>query len=616
LFPHRALRYLLGFLGLIVLLAVAAVVVIVSIGLRPLIERAASYSLDRRLTMASLHIGWGNPLSVEIGDLRLANASWGSQPDMIRIASLSARIDPWSLLHGIMRFESLRVEKPVMLLERNGDGVGNWRFTNSKSSGSGGFALIPKNRTQFPTLIDMTLNDGALTYRATSSDLHIDFRELALRSSGSDTPVRLTVEGAYNGFALTLAGDLQSYDVLRNAAIPYGTVLSVATPPGTIAFDGTMTEPLDVEGARGKLRVDAKDLGGVLKILGAAIGNNLPVALGGELDKESDHWRLSNVTGRLARDGVAGTLELLEGKRGQPDDITLALDFKELDLKKILEAGGGGGSAGKPVSLRLDDKPGAIVAARIGAKQLRYGAMHASDAVIDGKVGAGEVSLKALSLTIFGGRLDASGEAWSVPGGTRLTANAGFSGADAAEIAKTIGAAAGDIGGRLDAGLLVETQGATADEALAAARGEAVLAMSGGRVTRELVEKASTDLRALFRKGEGAVPLACLLGVATLRDGIATIAPLRLRTPDATLVGGGQVDLVRRRVDLTVKSQREASIFALGVPLRVTGSLAKPDIAPTLGSSASWLDAPERNEPARHLPSALQPLAERNPCRG
>ena len=151
-------------------------------------------------------------------------------------------------------------------------------------------------------------------------------------------------------------------------------------------------------------------------------------------------------------------------------------------------------------------------------------------------------------------------------------------------------------------------------KALAASRGEAVLAMSGGRVARELLEQASTDLRAIFRKGEGSVAITCLLGVGTLRDGVATIAPLRLRTPDATLIGGGQIDLVKQRVDLTVKSEDEASIFALGVPLHVTGGFAKVAVEPALGSSASWLDAPQRNEPTRRLAPALQPLAARNPC--
>jgi AsmA family protein len=607
---NRILRYGLEFLGVIVLLLAAIVVIVVSIDLNPVVERAVSSRLDRRLTMASFKIGWHDPLALEVTDLRLANASWGSQRDMIRIASLTARIDPWSLLHGIIRFESLRVEKPVILLERNADGIGNWHFTDAPSSGNGGLALIPKNRTQFPTLIDLTLNGGALTYRATSSDLHFDFDALEIRSPSGDTPVHMTVKGAYNGVPLTLTGDMQSYDVMRNAAVPFGTVLTLTLPSGRLGFDGTMTEPLDLEGLLGKLRIDTGDMGGFLKTFGAEVGDRVPLALTGHLDKKGGRWLLSDAAGRLAHDDVAGTVEMLEGKRGQPDDITLALDFPELDLKALLDAGG---NTGKPVSLRLDDNPGAIVTARLGAKQVRYGAMHVADAALDGTVGVGEVALRALSFTTLGGRVDAAGTAKSAANATRITVSAGLSGADAAQIGSAIGAAPGDIAGRFDAGVRVDTQGATLADALAASRGEAAVAMTGGRVTRDLLEKASTDLRALFRKGEGSVPIACLLGVVTLRDGIATIAPLRLRTPDATLIGGGQVDLVRQRVDLTVKSQDEASIFALGVPLRVTGGFGNIGVAPAVGGSG-WLDAPERNDPARRLPPPLAPLAARNPC--
>lgn len=612
---NRILRYGLEFLGVVVLLLAAAVVIVVSIDLRPVVERMASSKLDRRLTMASFKIGWHDPLAVEITDLRLANASWGSQRDMIRIASLTAQIDPWSLLHGVMRFESLHVEKPVILLERNGDGVGNWHFSDAPSSGSGGLALVPRNRTQFPTLINLTLNDGALTYRATRSDLHLDFEELGIRSPRGDTPVRLTAKGAYNGVPLTLTSDMQSYETMRNAAIPFGTVLTLTMPSGSLAFDGTMTEPLDLEGMLGTLRIDAGDMGGFLKSFGAEVGDGVPLVLAGHLDKRDNRWLLSDAAGRLARDDVAGTIEMLEGKRGHPDDVTLALDFPSLDLKALLDAMAANSAKDKPVSLHLDDQPGSIVTARLTAKQVRYGTMTVADAALDGTVGAGEIALRSLAFTTLGGRVDASAAAHAVPDATRITVGAGLSGADSAKLGSAIGAAPGDIAGRLDAGVQLKTQGATLADALAASRGEAVVAMTGGRVTRAVLEKASTDLRALFRKGEGAVPIACLLGVVTLRDGIATVAPMRLRTPDASFIGGGQVDLVRQRVDLTVKSQNEASVFALGVPLHVTGGFGNIGVAPAVGGSA-WLDAPERNDPARRLPPPLQPLVTRNSCAG
>jgi uncharacterized protein involved in outer membrane biogenesis len=115
----------LGLLGASVLIVVSAIVLVATIDLRPLLEQYVTRTLDRRLAIGTLQIGWGNPLSVEISDLRLANAPQGSAPEMIRIERLYAEIDLRSLLGGVLRFNKLDVVKPQIILERDRGGVGN-----------------------------------------------------------------------------------------------------------------------------------------------------------------------------------------------------------------------------------------------------------------------------------------------------------------------------------------------------------------------------------------------------------------------------------------------------------------------------------------------------------
>ena len=61
--------------------------------LRPFLEQHLSQKLDRRVTIGSLDVTWNDPLRVEMTDLHLANASWGSTPDMGTVKSVSAVID-------------------------------------------------------------------------------------------------------------------------------------------------------------------------------------------------------------------------------------------------------------------------------------------------------------------------------------------------------------------------------------------------------------------------------------------------------------------------------------------------------------------------------------------
>jgi AsmA family protein len=599
---------LFALLGIVIVLAATAAVLLARLDWRTRLESYASHALDRRLAIAGLRIGWENPLAVELSGVRLANASWGSIPDMLSVERLSATIDLPSLLRGVLRFENLRLEKPLLLLERDASGVGNWHF-GSGASAAGGLAIVPKNRRQFPTLIDFGVHDGQIIYRATSSDLRIDFHDMAIRSPGDDQSVSLTLDGAYNGTPTRLTATTDSYIVMRNETVPFGADFSIANAAGTIGFRGTMMEPLDFDEVRGKIDIDAKTLGEFLRLLGASLSADFPVAVAGAFERSGAHWSIAEAQGRVAADRFGGTLSLTEGGRGAPDALTAGLDFAKLDLAPLI----GSGRTGKPISLRLDSDPAATVDARIAAKLLTYETRHLAEFVVALRTRPGEIAVGELSFAFADGKVTATGSARTAGAGSRIAVNAALSGADAGAAASTLAVEPGQIAGKLEGRLILEMTGATLSEALKTSSGEAVLAMTGGRVARDLVERASTDLRTLFRTGEGWIPVSCLLGIATLRNGVATIAPLRLRTPETTLLGSGQIDLVTEKVDMVLKTEAgTTSLLALKLPLRITGDFHGLHVVP---SFAAPDPPPGAGDPGHLASTELQLLAERNPCR-
>jgi hypothetical protein len=133
--------------------------------------------------------------------------------------------------------------------------------------------------------------------------------------------------------------------------------------------------------------------------------------------------------------------------------------------------------------------------------------------------------------------------------------------------------------------------------------------MIDGKVSRDVLEKASTDLRTVFRKGEGMSNVKCLLGVATVKNGVAQISPLILRTPEATLTGGGTIDLAKNTVDLTIRSDpKSTGFFALDIPIRISGALASPNAGPDSKSKF------EGNFALPELPKAIRQVAEGSSC--
>jgi uncharacterized protein involved in outer membrane biogenesis len=176
--------------------------------------------------------------------------------------------------------------------------------------------------------------------------------------------------------------------------------------------------------------------------------------------------------------------------------------------------------------------------------------------------------------------------------------------------------AAGDLPilGRIDGSALVEASGATLNQAARGARLSAVVAMDNGSISRRIIELASTDARAIFRKAPGMSPISCLVGVLDIRGGIGTLSPLRVRSADGTITGRGSFDIYRHQIDITIASEaRTTSLFALDVPVRVNGSFAAPTIRPATLSPAGRAQLAAGDDVSRLLPS-LQPFARRSPC--
>jgi AsmA family protein len=98
-----------------------------------------------------------------------------------------------------------------------------------------------------------------------------------------------------------------------------------------------------------------------------------------------------------------------------------------------------------------------------------------------------------------------------------------------------------------------------------------------------------------------------------LQDGIATIATLRLRTPDTTLTGEGRVDLAGKNVDVTVQTESGAtSLLALRLPIRISGTFDALSVAPSFSAPNAQ---PMEGNPGRLTSPALQRLVDGNPCR-
>jgi AsmA family protein len=601
------LRILLGTVAMLLILALAAVLVVHSIDWKPRLERYASEALGRRVTVGGFAIGWSRPLALDLTDVGIANADWGSAPDMLGIARLSARLDLAPLLQTRLRFQRLALDGVELLLERNADGAANWRFDKAGARG-GSFVLVPHSRGEFPTLLEAELQDAHLTYRRPSArELRLDIATLAIAAPDESGAAHLELTGAYDGKRASLVADTDGFTTLRDATVPFATNITLSSGASRLAFAGSMMKPLDFDGVAGRLSIAADQTGDLLAFFGAKLA--LAAGLDGEGDfsREGERWQLQSARGRLAGNAYEGELLLNEAPRGQPDDLGLSLRFADLDLRPLVGDVGNG-----PVDITLDPHPGANLTLDLAARRVLYGKMAFADVRLRAGSAPARITVEELAMGLLGGRFTAAGKAETAGRGTALSLQLALDGAQAGEIARLFGGAPDDIAGPVAARASVQATGATLDGALRQNTGPIIISMRKGRIARALIEHASTDLLSLFRKGLGSLPISCALASVELRNGRFAVNPLLLRTADTAVRATGLVDALRRALDLEISARGGTSLLALNVPVRIAGRFDRLTVQPAIGSGAG---ATGRG-PRQHLSPEMADFLKRNACRG
>jgi hypothetical protein len=432
--------------------------------------------------------------------------------------------------------------------------------------------------------------------------------DAVISAAGPATPVSISADGSYNAIAVHADIGLPPFSVETKAAkLP--VTLKLASGTTRLAFEGTATDPLDVDGLDGRMTLGAPKPGEVFALAGFAGQIELPVTFAGQFSRNDILWRLADGVGTLDGDIVKADIRMQEGAKHQPDAIAIDASFGHLDLGALTPA-----AEPQPpgqMSLLVDPEPGVAVDAHIAAGHIRYRTIEADDFDLKAKLGPGLLSVEQIEAKIAGGSARSRMTVTRDGDKSVIDFDGSLDQVDAAALARLMGWGPLPAGGPVSSSVSGNMTGATLAEARGANRIFAVLSMGGGTFDRHLIGMASTDIRSFIGGQKGLSRLSCLIAVLDLKDGIGSIAPLRIRTADGTIVGGGTYDARHDSIDMTIGTQRSTtSVFALDVPVRISGPLANFTVRPALGaalatSAAGNLDA---------LPPAIQSFAASNPC--
>lgn len=243
----RARKILAAAAVALVALAGAGVAVLFSLDFneyRGFIATRVEAATGRALTIAGdIEVGVSLKPTIVAKNLTLANAPWGTRPEMARLERLEAELEFWPLLTGNVEVRRLVLVGLDAVIETDAEGRGNWVFDDEPGDDEGGAAA-------WSGVEEVTVENAKIAYRSgrTGADEVVTVESLLASAAGPREPIHLELRGSNENVPFHVVGKVGSVRALtrRDAALPLDFQ---ATVLGTrLIVEGTVAEMASLSG--------------------------------------------------------------------------------------------------------------------------------------------------------------------------------------------------------------------------------------------------------------------------------------------------------------------------------------------------------------------------------
>ena len=351
--------------------------------LKPRITQAVKDATGRELTLGGdIELAIGFSPSLVVADVMLANAPWGSQPQMMKAEKLQVQVHLLPLLFEDVEFDRIGLTGVEVLLETEATGKGNWEFKTSEKSTKSFWTLKELQVENVKILkLKLTFHDGKT---GSTSRFVLDSLEASRKPSSSDLTIDL--KGTANGQPIEVSGKTGLIrDLLAHKPLEVDLLAQISGARITIA--GVIGDVLKLDGIDLKVHASGTDLAGLARAAGA----ELP-----EVDTKLPKTGPFTVKGRLTGSGKTLSLQAAEGSVSR-DSLRLAVNGKIKDLLAL---------EGIDLKVKGSGKEVAEIGPLIGTKLPEFGSLD-----VTGNLSGSSKALALDGLSVIVGNSDFNGSA-------------------------------------------------------------------------------------------------------------------------------------------------------------------------------------------------------------
>ncbi len=508
----------------------------------------------------------GNPVT---GNLSIA---LGDPTPEVRLAAEAIRLDLGSLL------EQLESDMPIM------GGADDMTL-----------AVTGRGRSIRALLRDadflLEMRRGRITSRGDKAEKRwrLDIAAAAIEAKKAQ-PMKLTVNGNYRAKPFQLIMDIVTLEGLVADTRPWPLVASLQVAEVSLSASGSVTHPFRGSGFDLEFEVAGADVSELDPILGYVIPLRGEYRVVGHLSEDARRFSLSDLEVRVGQSDIGGSvvfvmaeprtrisarlrsqtvhyddLEFVESvdehhdrTRVVPEYVLPVEALQTVDLHVDLRAGRiriGRGEFGDLEVKATVENGASVLSVRVRNERSgsRLSFKHEGNVVIDPPLNSVHITARDLDYGLI------------------------LTDAEAVDFAE----------GRADVDIELTGPGATQRSFLAQAEGHITVTGGSGRIASHAYGLWSSDLvMTMLSRGwrrEPMMEINCIAGEVDVEGGVARTDRLLVDTSRLTIAASGTLDLDTEVLDLLLSPRpKQAQLLSAATPVRVTGTLAKPEVAATI----------------------------------
>lgn len=592
------------------------------------IQRSLAKALDRPVRFASdsandgrihdgrIHIGLLGGVRVRADYLFIGSPPWSQAPHTLVAQGAVLKLayaDLWRAWDGApLHIASLDATAIDGHLERLADGRSSWQF--------GATPATPRPPRAMPTFGGLRVGSGQVDLADAVTDTQLSARFSLTDSStpsaspSASAPAGLQLEGTGSYRKLPVKIDVKTHGVLALTGegaerVAFPITLRANVGRARMSFDGTATDPINLDQLRGRFDVQGPSLAAVGDPLGITLPTTPAFRTKGLVLKEGQVWNAvferadigtSQLGGAFTFDPRSGRSVLsgrLTGKRLLLADLGPAVGAPERagavqaapDVPPV--AATRQRSDGKLLPNRPFDLPALramdanvlvdIADFDLGSALLQpLRPMRAHLVLTDGVLALNDIDARTADGRLAG-RVQLDGRQtmalWTTDVQWADVRLENWLKQDRAENSPPY------IAGRLNGAAKLAGQGRSTAAILGSLQGRVHMNLQDGSISHLAVEAAGLDVAqalGMLVKGDDALKLDCTVADLVADRGALTPRALVLDTADSTLWIDGSLSLATEAMDLrVVVTPKDFSPFALRTPIHVQGSFSDPSVS-------------------------------------